>query len=36
MLGEQAMKRMAGSKVFLSGVGGVGIEIGMCCHFIHL
>ena len=28
MLGEQAMKRMAGSKVFLNGLGGVGVEIG--------
>jgi len=28
MLGEQAMKRMASSKVFLSGLGGVGVEIG--------
>lgn len=28
MLGEQAMKRMAVSNVFLSGLGGVGVEIG--------
>ena len=38
------MKRMANSNVFLSGLGGLGIEIGMkygdysikiCCMFVH-
>ena len=29
VLGDQAMKKMATSKVFLSGLGGVGVEIGM-------
>lgn len=28
MLGEEAMKKMAGSTVFLSGLGGLGVEIG--------
>ena len=28
VLGDQAMKRMATSSVFLSGLGGLGIEIG--------
>lgn len=28
VLGDQAMKRMASSNVFLSGMNGLGIEIG--------
>ena len=28
VLGDEAMKKMAKSNVFLSGMGGVGVEIG--------
>jgi ubiquitin-activating enzyme E1-like protein 2 len=30
VLGDKAMSRMARSNVFLSGLGGLGVEIGMC------
>jgi ubiquitin-activating enzyme E1-like protein 2 len=30
VLGDAAMKKMAVSNVFLSGLGGTGIEIGEC------
>lgn len=30
MLGEAAMKKMATSTVFLSGLGGLGVELGIC------
>lgn len=29
MMGETAMKRMAASNVFLSGLSGLGVEIGL-------
>lgn len=29
VLGEKAMNRMGKANVFISGIGGVGIEIGM-------
>lgn len=28
VLGDKAMQRMAESNIFISGVGGIGIEIG--------
>ena len=31
MIGEQAMKRMVVSSVLISGLGGLGVEIGNCC-----
>lgn len=31
VLGDNAMHQMAQSSVFLSGMGGLGIEIGMLC-----
>lgn len=30
VLGDEAMKKMVKSSVFLSGLGGLGVEIGMC------
>ncbi len=36
MMGEHAMKRMAVSNVFISGFGGLGVEIGTSpLFFIH-
>ena len=34
MLGDGAMIKMAQSKVFLSGLGGLGVEIGKILFFI--
>lgn len=28
MLGDTAMHKMAGSKIFITGLGGLGVEIG--------
>lgn len=36
VLGEAAMNRMAKSNVFISGLGGLGIEIGACASFVSL
>lgn len=32
VLGDSAMQQMAKSSIFLSGLGGLGVEIGMCVH----
>ena len=33
MLGDTAMHKMAGSKIFITGLGGLGVEIGQSsCH----
>lgn len=34
MLGKEAMQKMAKSSVFLSGLGGVGLEIGKKKYFV--
>lgn len=36
VLGEAAMNRMAKSNVFISGIGGLGIEIGTWLFFLRL
>ena len=33
MLGDKAMKKMAGSNVLLVGLGGLGVEIGKFVRF---
>ena len=34
MIGEQAMKRMVVSSVLISGLGGLGVEIGIYCSML--